>query len=134
MGICLHNADYSMDMGYITFFHLRCAVAKQFGKNFLKTYKDWYTNNIPEGDMQRIVDNLFIKGILSTDKKDTLDFLFLPDNKGKVSYSGCKVLYKLVKDYDDNVQYGYTYSNNSFSYFKEMLRDCAKRRRTLFWS
>ena len=38
MGICLRNKSYGIDMGYGSFYQLRCVIAKQLNKEFGENY------------------------------------------------------------------------------------------------
>lgn len=132
MGICLKNKEYNMDMGYIAFGMLRQTIANlydtQLGNLYKKLYES-YSVNSREVAINNI--NIYLE---STDlDNDIIDFLFMSDCHGKISYKVCKKLYQIIKYYDNNIKYGYDWANNSFSYFKKMLNDCALKRRTLYW-
>lgn len=130
MGITLHNVSYSMDMGYGQFFNLRLAVAKYLDEKFAKLYREFYRET---GDNNRAVEELN-RYIESNFKDDCiLDFLLQPDCEGNVSSKTCKRIYEVIKNYDNNYMYGYVYSNNTFTYFKNMIHDCAVKRRKLYW-
>ena len=64
-----------------------------------------------------------------------LDFLFASDAGGKVSAKGCKRLYKIIKDYDDDILYGYIGRKDCamFKDFKDIVKECAERRIILSW-
>ena len=133
MGIWLHNAEYEMEMGNAAFMRLRRVIADQLPEEFATHYWDLLS---PSDEKELDAYNKRTGELVEKYKidSDVVDFLYLPDTTGKVSYKVCRKLYNLIKDYDDNEVYGFAYSNTSFAYFKEMLLDCAKKRRTLYWS
>lgn len=134
MGVSLYNKDYCMDMGYGTFFLLKKQIASLYDSKFGDFYADWIMRKgVSDDDMNNKVQDLYDEGIFNNADDDTLDFIFLPDCKGKLSYKSCRRLLKIIGDYTDNYMYGYLHANHSFDYFKEMLNDCVKRRRTLYW-
>lgn len=133
MGICLYNKEYEMDMGYFTFAQLRTIIAKllnkEFGENYSLLRKCIAEKDFKEND--KIANSLIAKYNLD---EDVVGFLYQSDCSGKITYKTCRKIYKLIKDYDDNFMYGYVHSNHSFSYFKEMIKNCADKRRMLFWN
>ena len=134
MGVSLYNKDYDMDMGYGTFFNLRKVVASLYNKDFGEFYHNWMVDKtVSDEDMDNKVQSLYDEGIFNNVDDEALDFLFLPDVKGKISYKSCRRILEIIGDYTDDYMYGYLHANHSFDYFKEMLRDCVKRRRTLYW-
>ena len=132
MGICLRNKEYSMDMGYGSFGNLRKKIAlllnKDFGENYLLLSQCRTIDDYSKNDDR--ANRLIKEHNLDT---DIIDFLYQPDNDGKISYKTCKKIYDVVKDYDDNCMYGYVHSNHSFSYFKDMLKNCYSKHRNLYW-
>lgn len=69
--------------------------------------------------------------------EDIVDFLFAPDESGKVSYRTCKKIYDLIKDIKDEgsrivLRYS-LYSNNDWEDFKQLLKDCYSNRCNLTW-
>lgn len=133
MGICLRNKEYQMNMGYGSFFQLRCTIAKQlddrFGENYANLSRCYSKEDFSKNDE---ISNFWIQK-LSLDE-EIIDFLYQPDAGGKISSKVCRKIYNVVKDYDDDYMYGYTNANHSFKYFKEMLRDCFTKNRILRWS
>lgn len=142
MGVALGNCKSTIDLGYYGFFRLRNKVAELLDKEFGNLYKD-----IPDIQRQAYISdnsekvwdayNNKLNEII--DRKhlndDVLDFLFQPDCNGKLSYKGCRSLYSIIKDYDDNVVYGYPGQKNpaKFADFKAIVEDCYKHRRQLTW-
>ena len=133
MGINLHNKEYSMNMGYGHFYLLRMNIAKLYDKDFAKLYES-VCRAFFDDTRKKYIDELnqYIADH-NLEEDDIVEFLFMSDGEGKISSKTCKKLYNIVKDYNDDYMYGYTYANNSFAYFKEMLYDCATKHRKLFW-
>lgn len=58
------------------------------------------------------------------ENKKILDFFHISsDCKDKIDSDTCKVLWNVVKDYDDDVLYGHYDKPFPFSAFKELVRD-----------
>lgn len=64
------------------------------------------------------------------------DFCFQPDCGGRIRYGACKVIYDIVKDYDDNAIYGYAGRNDkaTFRDLKELFLECYENKCDLVWS
>ena len=132
MGVTLYNKEYNMDMGMGSFYQLRRIVANfmnsEFGEHYSNILKCRTKNDFIAFDKK--TEQLVKKYNLD---EDILDFLFQSDCDGKINSKTCAKIYELVKNYETNMMFGYYYSNNSFTYFKSMLADCAKKRRNLYW-
>lgn len=63
------------------------------------------------------------------------DFCLQSDCGGKIHYGACKEIYKHVKDYDDNVCYGYAGRPDCtmFKDFKNLLKECIDNKCDLIW-
>lgn len=133
MGIALQNKEYCMDMGYGTFFQLRKKIAHLYDENFGEIYELWVNGKCDNSTINRKIEELFQNKTFTDQDNYTLEFLFQSDCDGKISYKDCKRLLEVIGDYNDNIMYGYLYANHSFSYFKEMLKDCVTKRRNLYW-
>lgn len=135
MGICLRNKSYGIDMGYGSFYQLRCVIAKQlnkeFGENYANLSRCYSKADFAKNDE---IANYWIEKF-SLDE-DIIDFLYQPDCKGKISPKTCRKIYLLVKDYDDDYTYGYNRpdNNTTFAYFKKILQNCYNKNRILRWS
>lgn len=132
MGICLKNKEYQMDMGYLSFGFLRQTIATVYDDILGNLYERLYSSHSAK-DRDLVIDKINEYLNFTNLDDDILEFLFSPDSEGKISYKVCRKLYKIVKSYDNNLRYGYVWANNSFSYFKEMLYNCASKRRNLYW-
>ena len=140
MGLTIYNKERAIDMGYIGFNVLRNTIAKLFGTDFENLYKDWTSgswspNKIDDKTCNILLNDLYKRNILKEEDNPILDFLFMSDCEGKLPVKSCKMLYNFIKDYDDNVLYGYCGRPDCamFSDFKEIVRLCAKNRWILKW-
>ena len=67
--------------------------------------------------------------------KGIIEFLYAPDCEYKLTYGKCKRLYEAIKDYDDNILYGYAGRDDcaKFKDFKKILKDCADNQISMRW-
>ena len=140
MGLTIYNKERAIDMGYIGFYTLRNTIAKLFGTDFENLYNNWTSsswnpNKIDDKTGNILLNGFYEKGIIKEEDNPILDFLFMSDCEGKLPAKSCKVLYNFIKDYDDNIKYGYSGRPDCamFSDFKEIVRLCAKNRWILKW-
>lgn len=132
MGVYLHNKEYHMEMGYFSFHSLRNLIANIYNYDLFEIYKKLDKCHT-EDEFKAFDDEM--NTYLETAKldDDIIEFLFLPDTEGSISYKTCGKLYKIIKDYTSDIRFGYVNTNNTFEYFKEMLLDCKKKKRKLYW-
>lgn len=142
MGVALGNCKNMIALGYFGFQRLRSKVAELLDEEFGNRYKDipdvqrqayqsdnsekvWEAYN---NQLNEIIDRKHLND-------NVLDFLFQADCNGKLSYKACRSLYSIIKDYDDDVIYGYSGQKNpvKFADFKAIVEDCCKHRRQLIW-
>ena len=64
-----------------------------------------------------------------------VDFCMQPDTDGRIRYGACKQIYEIVKDYDDDVLYGYAGRQDcaKFADFKAILKDCIETKSDMVW-
>lgn len=136
MGISItaKNSSYDFDMGYGGFFNLRKNIAlaldEEFGKNYALLGKCWTEKKFAEND--RISEKIINKKNLDT---DIVDFLYMPDTEGKISYRVCGKIYDLIKDIDfKNKGFRYAaYRHDDYEEFKKFLKECYSNRRKMSW-
>ena len=132
-------SPYELDMSYGTFFRLRCTVAKCLDDTLYSHYLHLtdYRGSEAEWDEYDSITNdiIRINKLDSTRwKSKIVDFLFMPDTNGKISYGTCGRLYSLIKNEPDEDQYGYTMiGDNAMGTFKALLRDVYVNGGTLIW-
>lgn len=137
MGVTIGNKEKSIDMGYGGFYNLRKTIAGLLSEEFRNLYEEWTSMNgsINDEEGNRLLDNLYKRGILTDDDDIIIDFLFASDCGGKLSAKGCKRLWKLIKDYDDNIVYGYIGRPDRamFKDFKEIIKTSAENKWVVKW-
>lgn len=130
----------SIDMGAGGFFRLRLKVSELAGDPWASHYAK--LQRIPLFDPERTA---FCEAFdaeterLIAEKKVSIklaDFCLQSDCKGAIRYGTCKLLLKIIGDYDDNVCYGYAARPNcaKFCDFKAILQDCVAHKCDMRWS
>lgn len=137
MGVTIENKTKSIDMGYGGFYNLRETIAGLLSEEFKNLYVEWTSMNgsINNEEGNKLLGNMYKRGVLTDEDVIILDFLFASDCGGKISVKGCRRLWKLIKDYDDNVLYGYAGRPDcaKFKDFKEIIETSAKNRWIAKW-
>ncbi len=138
MGICLtsRKSSYSFEMGYGGFNNLRTNICKVFDKELGEVYADTlFALNDPQNYTKRVNEILKDERFKDEDK-DILDFLFASDCGGKCSYKTAKKIYDLIKDIDFGGKI-FTYAaktdGKDYENFKEFLKECYQKHRTIIW-
>lgn len=149
MGVTIQckKTGRSIDLGYSGFFRLRRKVAELQGGPFLDVFQEIFnphsdanefteTTETPEQFDERM--NLKIDSILSAKQADikVVDFLLQPEVDGWIRYGACKNILKVIKDYDDNILYGYCGRRDcaKFADFRAILEDCVINKSDMVWS
>ena len=140
MGVSItsKNSIYDFDMGYGGFFSLRKNIAlaldKDFGENYSLLVKCVTERQFAEND--RVAEYIINNKHLDREYKDVLDFLYMPDTGGSISYKACGKILSLIKDVSYEGQ-GFRYAayrHNDYEEFKEFLKDCYSKRKSMRWS
>lgn len=132
------NSDYDFDMGYGGFFSLRTAIAtaldSEFGENYALLGTCYTKQQFEKNDKmaQAIIDRKH----LDEKYKEIIEFLYMRDSGGEISYKTCRQIHGLIKDIDfGDKGFRYTaYRNNDYEEFKDFLKECYKRHRKMRWS
>ena len=137
MGITLGNREHSIDMGCGGFMSLRQRIASLLSEEFGILYKNWVRPCSPISDDEgnKNLKSFYDDGILTDDDDIIIDFLFASDLGGKLTAKGCKRLYKIIKNYDDNYIYGYALHPHpaKFADFKEIIKESAENNWIVKW-
>lgn len=146
MGITIEceKTGTGYDMGYGGFGNFREKVAELFNSSFSEHYKKLST---PEmmfcfdeekkkamfEEYDRKAKTLIEENHLST---GVVSFLLQSDCEGYVSPQTCKLIYDIIKDYDDNICYGYVARPDCtmFHHLKSLFLECYKNDSPLIWS
>lgn len=129
MGVTIKSKSRSIDLGGGGFRRLRTKVAELAAPDIFEHYKKlgegmWYPN-------RKAFFKDYDEKIAELDKKykgkmsDILDFLYESDCDGIMDVPHCRSIYKVIKDYDDDILYGYTGRKDcaKFADFKAIVKD-----------
>ena len=133
----------SCDLGYGGFGRFRGKVAslinEEFGEHYAKlsTPEMMFVFDISKREQifdkfDQETERLIKKHKLSI---RSVDFLMQSDCGGKISPSACKIIYSVIKDYDDNICYGYAGRSDCamFSDLKAVFKDCCDTNSYMVW-
>lgn len=137
MGITIgcKKSGTSYDLGCGSFLNLRTKIAelcsKEFGEHYEKLSYLHSDKEFEEFDKKTM--ELIDKKAVSI---KVVDFCLQPDCKGKIRYGACKEIYKHIKDYDDNICYGYAGRPDCmmFKDFIALVKECYEKKADLIWS
>lgn len=145
MGVTLSGPHKSIDMGGGGYANLRITIAKQLNcPEFSELYEDLlscgHIRYAEKGfnSMSEYFDD-HDKKILAICEKHKLDeevvnYLYASDCGGySLSVKTCRHIWNIIKDYDDNIIYGYAGRPDRamFKDFKEIVQSCINERRVL---
>lgn len=141
MGVTISSKNKSIDLGCGGFLRLRTKIAELAGADIGEHYKK--LNKAPifdEEERQKFFDK-YDKKILEIDEKykgemtDILIFLYASDCKAEIPVEMCKKIYEIIKDYDDDILYGYCGRPDcaTFKDFKELVKDCIDNECIMEW-
>ena len=146
MGVSLYckKTGTCCDMSYIGFYHLRNKIAylccNELGSivdELNKAITRIFDSEDEKADFYRDIDHKIESLILAKKVSvKVVDFIMQSDCKGKIRYGACKEIYKHIKDYDDNICYGYAGHLDCamFKDFKSLLKECYDNKSDLVWS
>ena len=131
------NAKYEFDIGYGGFFRLRKNIALTLDQEFGELYGQLIYCHTPSQfeDNDRAIELLINRKHLDEKYKDILDFLYMSDCEGQISYKTCKQIYDLIchKNFDDKYFRYAAYAHNDYEEFKEFLKDCYSHHKNMKW-
>jgi len=140
MGVTIESKNYSIDLGYGGFNNLRIKVAELTGNEIGQHYRDIKNGIFLSGEAKKKFFKKYNKKI--SELADThniphgiLDFLYASDFSGQISFEKCKQICNVIKDYDDNICYGYCGREDCamFRDFKEIVKDCIDNKCNMKW-
>lgn len=144
MGVTVkcEKTSRSCDLGYGGFGRFREKVASLVNEEFGAHYAKLSTPammNLFDSNKEQIFDE-FDREVERLIKKHKIslrvvDFLWQSDCGGKIPPSACKTIYAAIKDYDDNICYGYAGRKDCamFSDLKAVFKDCCDTNSHLIW-
>lgn len=140
MGVSISSESFSQDIGYGGFKRFRTKVAEltnsEFGNHYKKLEnasflmdeeREKYFKQYDD-DTQRMVD----EGIVTA---EIANFCYQSDCGGEIDQEQAKQIYEVIKDYNDNICYGYAGKKDCtmFSDLKDIFKDCAENGDTVSW-
>ena len=141
MGVTIYSKNHSIDLGYGGFNNLRKKVAELTGIEIFNHYKELDKGMFLNGEARKKFFKDYNKKISEIEESQKihpaiLDFLYASDCEGKLTYGKCKQIYKVIKDYDDNILYGYSGRKDCamFKDFKGIIKDCIDNKCAMEWS
>ena len=131
MGVTIESKNFSIDLGYGGFLRLRTKVAELTAPDIFEYYKHLTDGMFKMGEDREAFFEKYNKKTAELEEKyndeksDIFDFLHESDCGGKIDLQHCKSIYKVIKDYDDNICYGYPGRKNCamFKDFKNVVKD-----------
>lgn len=139
MGVIIkdENDEKSIIMGFHGFYELRTTVARIVNEKLGNLYHDWmlpYTK-ISDKEGNAILQAIENEGGFTENEYPIFDFLFAPDVGGRISSEVCQCIYEHIKNYDDDIAYGYYGRPDcaKFADFKEIIRLGAVNNCAVIW-
>lgn len=136
MGITIRckKSGRSYDLGCGGFYNLRSKVAELCSPEFGKHYKTLIHLNSKEefDEFDEKTAELLRNKVVS---EKVVDFCYQSDCGGSIRYGACKEIYNHIKDYDDNICYGYAGRPDCFKFrdFVSLLKECSEIKSSLVW-
>lgn len=132
MGVTVKSNNYDIDLGYAGFNNLRTKVAKLTAEDIGLHYERLNEGLYLYGEHRKMFFEEYDKRIqelsekYNGEKDGILNFLYAPDGNAEISVEDCKAVWEVIKDYDDNVMYGYCGRPDCamFKDFKRIVKDC----------
>ena len=139
MGLTIENKSgtLSYNLGYGGFLRLREKIADLCSEEWGTHYKtlskppavkkeDFY--KAFDEKTKSLIDQNLVSAVV-------VDFCLQSDCDGNVVYKQCKEIYKHIKDYDDNICYGYAGQSDClmFKDFKKLLETCIAHKSGFKW-
>lgn len=142
MGVTINSKNKSIDLGYGGFDNLRTKVAELINEEIAEHYKKCKSSMFIFGEDKR--KEFFKKYNAETERLDkkydykynyVLHFLYACDCGATMEVDVCKEVYEVIKDYDDDVLYGYCGRSDcaKFKDFKEIVKDCIDNNEPMEW-
>lgn len=133
MTVIFKTKNFEADLGYMGFFRLRRKIEELISPELAELHAD-YSSSLSRCRL----DNESYLHMLQCRKryvkkteencekqeyKKILDFFHISDCKDEIDSDTCKVLWDVIKNYDDDVLYGRYDKPFPFSAFKELVKD-----------
>lgn len=132
MGITIESKNHAIDLGYVGFRTLRVKIAELAAPDIFEHYKKSMDGmQMYDEDERKSFYESYNAKTAELDRKyngrmsDILDFLYESDCSAEMDVSHCRSIYKVIKNYDDNILYGYAGREDcaKFADFKKIVKD-----------
>ncbi|AIY78663.1 hypothetical protein FDC50_06900 [Clostridium botulinum] len=142
MGITINSKNKSIDLGYGGFNILRNKVSELVNNEISEHYKELEKSQFLFGeDKRKEFFKVYDAETGRLDKKydykynSVLHFLYACDCGATMEVDVCKEIYEVIKDYDDDILYGYSGRKDcaKFKDFKELVKDCIDNNEPMEW-
>lgn len=143
MGITITSKNKSIDMGYFGFNKLRTKISELINDEIAEHYKECEKSTlfIFDDNKRKEFFKVYNAKTEKLDKKYdykynyVLHFLYACDCEAIMEVSVCKKIYDVIKDYDDDIKYGYPGRKDCamFKDFKELVKDCINNNVSMEW-
>lgn len=141
MGVTISSSNHSIDLGCGGFNQLRTTVAKLTEPDIYEHYMALNKGFNLYGEERKNFFENYDKKIEELNEKyenkylDVLQFLYASDSEGVMDPHHCQSIYDVIKDYDDNVLYGYIGRPDCarFRDFKEIVKECIDTETDMEW-
>lgn len=140
MGITIKSKNFNADMGYGGFKRFRDKVASLSNAEFSKHYEELdKTMLLMEAERKSFYEkyNAKTKELIKADviTVEIANFCYQSDCEGSIDQDQAKQIYEKIKDYDDDIPYGYAGRPDCamFSDLKNIFKDCAENGGEVKW-
>lgn len=129
MGVTIKSKNFSIDIGCGGFLRLRTKIAELTAPDIFEHYKNLTDGMFKMGEDRNTFYEKYDKNTAELEEKygksDIFDFLYESDCDGKMDMQHCNSIYEVIKDYDDNICYGYAGRKDCamFKDFKNVVKD-----------
>ena len=132
MGMTIKSKSRSIDLGGGGFRRLRTKVAELAAPDIFEHYKKSIDGmRLYDENERKAFYKSYNAKIAELDRKyngrmsDILDFLYESDCDAEMDEDHCRSIYEVIKDYDDNILYGYAGRKDcaKFADFKKIVKD-----------
>lgn len=143
--VTFKTKNYEVDLGYAGFFCLRGTIARLFSPELEDLYKEYCLRGLPRYSHEEYaLENKRIKEQYETkvdeicknpDYEKVFNFLHMSDCEGKINSGTCKVIWEVIKNYDNDVCYGYYDYDTPFTFstFKDLVKDGIDSKKGIKW-
>lgn len=141
MGITIKSKNCSADMGYGGFFRFRKKVAALSNEEFGEHYENLDEGTFLFGDSKTAFFEKYDAKTKELIKSNVIapeiaNFCYQSDCEGSIDKRQAKMIYEKIKNYDDDVCYGYAGRSDCamFADLKNIFKDCVENGKKIKWS